>query len=122
MDSVKKNILILDENRGFAHTFKEAVLASGHNADLAFTGEEALAMYSRNNYRIAFMNFRNGLSFQQNLSGTEIVSGTNCRQVKQLMVKALEHGIIKVLNKPFDFSVVLDLIETDSPVDFVLMT
>ena len=124
----KKVILIVDDNRDFANSLKEAFEEKGHKADLAFSGEEAMCMFFQKDYDITFMDVKlpgmdgveSFLNIRKKKPDARITMMTGY-QIKRLLTKALDHGALRVLHKPFSVEEALVLVEMDQPSDFVIM-
>lgn len=123
-----KKILIVDDNKDFAHSLKEAFEENGHQVDLAYSGEEAMDMFFRGDYHITFMDIKlpgmdgveSFLNIRKKKPDARVTMMTGY-QMKRLVSKSIEHGAVKVLRKPFGIEDALDLIESDQQADFVII-
>lgn len=123
-----KKILIVDDNKDFAHSLKEAFEENGHQVDLAYSGEEAMDMFFRGDYHTTFMDIKlpgmdgveSFLNIRKKKPDARVTMMTGY-QMKRLVSKAIEHGAVKVLRKPFGIEDALDLIESDQQADFVII-
>jgi CheY-like chemotaxis protein len=139
MDALR--IFIVDDDRDFAQSLALLMKRRGHEAEVAFSGEEAIEKFHQQNageeqpFDITFMDVmltgKNGVeSFMEirKLRPEARVVMMTGFSVKQLLEQAVEHGVWRVLDKPIDIPKMLGILDdikpdgiliVDDDVDFV---
>ena len=128
-------VFIVDDDQDFAESLAMLLEGRGHHVELAFSGEEAVEKFRRQDFDITFMDVRlpgkNGtesfLEIRKFKPSARVVMMTGY-SVEQLLEQAVEHGAWGVLNKPIDVHQLLEMLErikpdgiliVDDDVDFV---
>jgi len=121
-------IFIVDDDRDFAESLADILKDEGHDVDLAFDGESAIARISERDYDITFMDVRlpgmNGVeSFFEirRVNPQAKVVMMTAYSVEQLLAQAIEHGAMGVLRKPFAIPQMLAVLEEVKPDGVILM-
>ncbi len=131
----KLQILIVEDDQDFAESMTDILESQGHEVQLAVSGEEAISIFQKQNFDVAFMDVKlpgkNGvesfLEIHKSKPKAKVVMMT-AYSVKQLLDEAVENGAWGILHKPFDTEHLLEtlggikshsiLIADDDP-DFV---
>ncbi len=131
----KLQILIVEDDQDFAKSMTDILESQGHIVQLAVSGEEAISVFQKQNFDVAFMDVKlpgkNGvesfLEIHKSKPKAKVVMMT-AYSVKQLLDEAVENGAWGILHKPFDTEHLLEtlgrikshsiLIADDDP-DFV---
>jgi len=134
-------VLIVDDDQDFAQSLALLMRRRGYKVQLAFSGEEAIEKFRQQDasgerpFDITFMDVklpgRNGvesfLEIRKFTPDAKVVMMTGY-SVKQLLEKAVNHGVWGVLDKPIDIQNMLGLLDdikpnsiliVDDDVDFV---
>lgn len=115
-------VFVVDDDRDFADSLAMVIEMQGHEVEMAFSGEEAIAKFQEQDFDITFMDVRlpgkNGvesfLEIRKLKPWARVVMMTGY-SVEQLLDQAVEHGAWGVLDKPLDTSKVLEMIEEIKP-------
>jgi len=108
-------ILVVDDNRDFADGLAEILEGEGYPTDVAYSGEEALEKWRRAPYDFVCMDLvLPGLDGAETLR--EMGPGVRCIamtafSLRRMKEAALEHGAMKVLEKPIDPEELLDVVD-----------
>ena len=121
-------ILVVDDDRDNADSLAELFEVEGHTADVAYSGEDAIAMFAANGYDLAFMDVmmpgRNGVESFIEIRRTNpkarvyMMTGFT---VEQLLQQALDNGALGVLTKPVDPAQVMASLESSKPNSVILI-
>ena len=121
-------ILVVDDDADFANALAEYLRLEGHELELAFDGESALAKITERDFDITFMDVRlpgknGGESFFEirRLKPRAKVLLMTAYRVEELLKQAIDNGALGVLNKPFDIDEALRALETIKPAGIVLL-
>lgn len=112
------NILVVDDNCDFAETLADILKIKGHETDFAFSGEEAVSLFEKKEFDLAFIDVKlpgqNGVEFfldiNKKASGCGFVLMTGY-SVQKLLNFAIENGAVGILQKPFDAEEALEIIK-----------
>jgi len=115
-------ILVVDDDQDFAENMADTLELKGHKVELAFSGEEAVEKFLKDDFDIAFMDVKlpgkNGvesfLEIRKLKPHVKVVMMT-AYSVKQLLEEAVENGALGVLDKPFDMKSVLEMLNRIRP-------
>lgn len=110
-------ILIVDDEENMRHTLCEIISDEGYDVQVASTGEEAIAMCQKNEFRVVLMDVRmpgiNGVEafreIQRHQKGTRVIL-MSAYSVDALKESALDDGAIAFLPKPLNLERVVRLI------------
>ena len=118
----KLNILVVDDDRDFAESLADALELVGHEVMLAFSGEEAVEIFKKNDFDITFMDVKlpgkNGVeSFfeMRRLKPAARVIMMTGYSVPQLLEQAVEGGAWDVIHKPLEMQKILAMVEKIKP-------
>lgn len=121
-------ILVVDDDADFANVLADYLRLEGHELEVAFDGESAVAKMTERDFDITFMDVRlpgkNGVeSFFEirRLKPTAKVLLMTAYRVEELLKQAIDNGALGVLNKPFDIDQALRALETVKPAGIVLL-
>jgi two-component system response regulator HydG len=123
-----KNILIVDDDCDHAESLADILDMRGHQVELAYTGEEALARFNQTDFDIVLMDVKlpgmNGvetfLEFRRVRSDARVMMMTGY-SVEHLIREAVDNGAVGVLRKPFNAEDLLDAVENAKPRGIVLI-
>ena len=109
--------LIVDDDPDFASSLAMAVESEYCLVDIANTGEEAVEMFREREFDLVFMDIKlpgiNGVQSLQEIQSfkpdTRAVMMT-AYSLNDLQTQAMNIGAIKVLHKPFDLGVVIEVV------------
>ena len=126
--STPLRILVVDDDRDNADSLAELFTMEGHEVEVAYNGEEAIAAYSRRDFDLAFMDVmmpgRNGvesfLAIKRLKPGAKVYMMTGY-SVEQLLQQAAENGALGVFSKPVDLTKVMAAIDEALPHGIVLL-
>ena len=121
-------IFIVDDDQDFAESMADVLEMHGHEVKIAFSGEEAVEKFRKEEFDLAFMDVRlpgmNGvesfLEIRKIRPFAKVVMMT-AYSVEQLLEQAVENGAWGVLQKPFDMGQLLRLVENAHPKGVVLI-
>ena len=113
----KLHILIVEDDQDFAESMADILESQGHVVQLAVSGEEAISIFQKRDFDVAFMDVKlpgkNGvesfLEIHKSKPKAKVVMMT-AYSVKQLLDEAVENGAWGVLHKPFDLEHVLEIL------------
>lgn len=113
----KERVLVVDDEENMRKTLAEILLDEGYDVDTAGTGEEAVALCLKDNFRIVLMDVRmpgmDGVeAFRQirrHQEGVRVIL-MSAYSVEALKEAALDEGAIAFLSKPLDLEKVICLI------------
>ena len=113
----KLHILIVEDDQDFAESMADILGSQGHLVQLAVSGEEAISIFQKHDFDVAFMDVKlpgmNGvesfLEIHKSKPKAKVVMMT-AYSVKQLLDEAVENGAWGVLHKPFDLEHVLEIL------------
>jgi len=121
-------ILVVDDDTDNANSLAELFQMEGHQADVVYCGEDAIAAYGKTRYDIAFMDVmlpgKNGVeSFLEikKLQPDAKVYMMTGYSVEQLLQQAIDHGAMGVMSKPISSAKVLSVLQEVSPAGIVLI-
>jgi DNA-binding response OmpR family regulator len=127
-DATSLNILVVDDDADAADSLVELFEMDGHNASVAYNGEDAIQAYRNGDFDITFMDImmpgKNGVeSFFEirKLKPDAKVYMMTGYSVEQLVQQAIENGAMGVLSKPLDLSKVKATLESVKPDGVVLI-
>jgi CheY-like chemotaxis protein len=115
-------VFIVDDDQDFAESLALLIEGRGHQVELAFSGEEAIAKFREQDFDVTFMDVRlpgksgteSFLEIRKFKPSARVVMMTGY-SVEQLLEQAVEHGAWGVLNKPIDVRRVLEMLEQIKP-------
>ncbi len=116
------DVLVVEDDTDLAEAISEALELAGHRPTVAGTGRDAIELYGRQSFDMTFMDIKlpdvNGvevfLNIRQEYPTARVVMMTG-HEVNELVARAIEHGALKVLRKPFAMEAVLEVLnEIDS--------
>jgi two-component system response regulator HydG len=115
-------IFIVDDDRDFAESLALLIEGRGHQVELVFSGEEAIAKFREQDFDITFMDVRlpgksgieSFLEIRKFKPSARVVMMTGY-SVEQLLDQAVEQGAWGVLAKPIDVRQVLEMLERIKP-------
>jgi len=121
-------ILIVDDNVDLADNIHDALELKEYNVDVAYSGEDALNLFQKYKYDLAFMDVKlpgkNGVECFMEIKEIQpeckVVLMTGYR-VEELVQQAIDHGALKVMHKPFKMEEVFSLIEEVKPDGIILV-
>ena len=121
-------VFIVDDDRDFAEGLALLLQLENYEVTLAFSGEEALETFKRQDFDITFMDVRlpgmNGVeSFFEirKLKPDAKVMMMTAYSVEQLLREAIDGGALGVLNKPLDPEKLLNVLESAKPTGIILV-
>ncbi len=121
-------VFIVDDDRDFAEGLAMLLQVEGYETVLAFSGEEALEIFRREDFDITFMDVQlpgmNGVeSFFEirKIKPDAKVMMMTAYSVEQLLHQAVDGGALGVLNKPLDTDRMLNLLESVKPAGIILV-
>lgn len=122
------SILVVDDDRDHAESLGELFAIEGHDVEIAYSGEEAIAAYRRRHFDLGFMDvimpgksgMQSFLEIKQQTPGAQIfmVSG---HSVEELLRQAADNGALGVLHKPIEQSNLIDAIAAARPSGLVVI-
>jgi two-component system, NtrC family, response regulator HydG len=132
------SVFIVDDDRDLAESLAIALEGSGFQVELAYSGEEAIKIFSKKTFDVAFIDVKlpgkNGvesfLEIKKMKPGARVVMMTGY-SVEQLLKQALDNGAWGILHKPIDMNKLLDMLKmageqgilvTDDDPDFIEST
>lgn len=115
-------VFIVDDDQDFAESLALLIEGRGYQVELAYSGEEAIAKFRKQDFDITFMDVRlPGKSGIESLfeirklrPSARVVMMTGY-SVEQLLEQAVEQGAWGVLDKPINVHQVLDMLERIKP-------
>jgi DNA-binding response OmpR family regulator len=118
----RKNILVVDDDRGISETMKDILEATGNDVDTADDGTKAIDLVSKNDYDLVLMDVRMpGMSgidtckkMRENGSRVNIVFITAC--IDKDTSRAIADECCSVMHKPIDMEMLSRVIGTSSRV------
>ncbi len=107
-------VLIVDDNRDLADGLADLLELEDHEVEVAYRGEDALERYREGRFDLTFLDVKlpgiNGLEVFSEIRRIDpdarVVMMTGYR-VDQLLQRAIDDGVLKVLRKPFAIEEVL---------------
>ena len=113
----REKVLIVDDEENMRKTLSEILMDEGYEVTTAASGEEAVALCQRHNFRVVLMDVRMpGLggveafrTIRRHQEGVRIIL-MSAYSVDALKEAALDEGAIAFLCKPLDLEKVVDLI------------
>lgn len=122
------SILVVDDDRDNADLLAELFTMEGHTVEVAYSGDDAIAAFSRTKYDLAFMDVvmpgRNGvdsfLEIKRQHPDARVYMMT-AYSVEQLLQQALDNGAIGALSKPVSATHLLRAIDDVRPRGVVLV-
>ncbi len=111
------DVLVVEDDADLAEAISEALELAGHRTTVAGTGRDAIEIYGRQSFDMTFMDIKlpdvNGvevfLNIREENPTAQVVMMTG-HQVDELVARAIEHGALKVLHKPFAMEAILDVL------------
>lgn len=121
-------ILVVDDDADNALSLGELFELEGHEADVVYSGEAAIAAFAARHYDIAFMDVmlpgKNGvesfLEIKRRNHAARVYMMTGY-SVEQLLQQAVDNGALGVLHKPISIDKVLEVLRETSPAGLVLI-
>jgi len=115
-------VLIVDDDIDHAESLADVIEMRGHGAQLAHSGEEALAYFRATDFDFVLLDVKlpgiNGvetfLEMKKIRPAAQVMMMTGY-SVEQLVAQAIEGGALGVLNKPFAATQVLELLSNVKP-------
>lgn len=125
---MSERILVVDDDRDHAESVADILEMNGYAVEMAFSGEEALALFKEGEFDLTLMDVKlpgmNGVEtyfeFRRLCPRTRVVMMTGF-SVEQLVAQAVENGALGVLHKPFTATALLTSIENAKPRGAVLV-
>ena len=116
------SIFVVDDDQDVAEGLADVLEMSGHEVTLAHSGEEAIEIFSAQDFDIAFMDVMmpgmNGvetfLEIRKIKPNAKVIMMTGY-SVEQLLQQAVDNGAIGVLSKPVAIELVNDALENVRP-------
>ena len=113
--SEKLNILVVDDDRRMAHTLSDILIMSGHNAEVATSGEKALELIEDELFDCVVSDIKmpgmNGVELHHEIShrkpGLPVILMTAYAS-DNLVRQGLLQGVIATMEKPLDISHLLN--------------
>ena len=102
------NILIVDDNRDLADGLAFVLEDEGHLVTVAYSGEDAVKQSEKHQFDLVFMDVKlpgiDGIEafcqIHKLRPETRVIIMTGFR-IEQLLERAIDHGVARVLHKPF---------------------
>jgi CheY-like chemotaxis protein len=121
-------ILVVDDDEDNACSLGELFELEGHRVTVAHSGEAAISAYTTTDFDLAFMDVMmpgmNGvesfLAIRRLRPEAKVFMMTGY-SVEQLLLQAMEHGAMGVLNKPIDIDKLLRSVSEVKPSGIVLV-
>ena len=118
MDRKDVRILVVDDEAMMADSLKQNLVEEGYTVDTALTGAEAIELFDRGGHHVAICDVQlpdmDGLEVLRHIKdaqpATEVIVMTGFGTV-QRAIEATKAGAFWFLEKPFEFEVLLPLIE-----------
>ena len=115
-------VFIVDDDQDFAESLALLLEGRGHQVELAFSGEEAIEKFGKQDFDITFMDVKlpgksgteSFLEMRKFKPSARVIMMTGY-SVEQLLEQAVEHGALGVLNKPIDVQHMLHMLERIKP-------
>jgi two-component system response regulator HydG len=122
------NVLIVDDDRGFARSLKNLLTVEAHQVTLAHSGEVAIELSREYHYDITFMDVKlpgiNGVEafgqIRQFKPASKIIMMT-AFTVEQLLQQAMDGGAVATIRKPLDIDKVFEILNEVSPAGIILI-
>ncbi|NNG05930.1 MAG: response regulator [Inquilinus sp.] len=121
-------VFVVDDDRDLADSLAEVLELSGHEVEIAYSGEEAVRIFREKDFDISFLDVvmpgMNGVdSFLEirKIKPDAKVYMLTGYSMTQLLDKALENGALGVMEKPVGVEELLDKIEAVRPGGMVLV-
>ena len=116
-------ILVVDDERDLLATMHDILESMGYRSEVAEDGLCALDLLKANNFNIAVVNIAmpkmNGIALVREIKRisphTKIIMMTGYGPEHPLVEEALQEGVDRLLRKPFDISILLDLLKLKAP-------
>ena len=122
------NVLVVDDNVDAAEALADVLDLVGHTVEVAFTGEEAIELFCENDFDVAFMDVMmpgmNGVDslFEiRKIKPDAKVFMMTGYSIHQLLTRAIDHGALGIVQKPFDMQKVLENMEEIKPGGIMLV-
>jgi two-component system, NtrC family, response regulator HydG len=121
-------IFVVDDDRDHAESIADVLEAKGHEVELAFTGEEAVARFRAADFDVVLMDIKlpgiNGVEtffeFRKIRPSAHVFMMTGY-SVEQLIAQAVDNGALGILKKPFGMAELLAAFEDVKPRGMVLV-
>ncbi|MEK6239418.1 MAG: response regulator [Planctomycetales bacterium] len=121
-------LLVVDDDQDFANTMTDILADEGYEVAMAFSGEAALEMMTAEDFDLSFMDLRlpgksgvdSFLELRKSKPEARVVMMTGFR-MDQVLEQAINNGLWAVLDKPLDWSQVLDLAQRAKPSGVILL-
>ena len=118
MDRKDVRILVVDDEAMMADSLKQNLVEEGYTVDTALTGADAIELFDRGGHHVAICDVQlpdmDGLEVLRHIKdaqpATEVIIMTGFGTV-QRAIEATKAGAFWFLEKPFEFEVLLPLIE-----------
>ena len=118
MDRKDVRILVVDDEAMMADSLKQNLVEEGYTVDTALTGADAIELFDRGGHHVAICDVQlpdmDGLEVLRHIKdaqpATEVIVMTGFGTV-QRAIEATKAGAFWFLEKPFEFEVLLPLIE-----------
>ena len=111
-------ILLVDDDHDNADSLAELFEMEGHEVHVAYSGEDAIDIYNKQDFDVAFMDVmmpgKNGvesfLEIRQSKPDAKVYMMTGF-SIDQLLMQATDNGALGVLSKPVDINKVLSVLD-----------
>jgi len=121
-------VLIVDDDRDHAESLADVLDMRGHEAELAYSGEDGIERFRRGDFDFVLLDVRlpgiNGvdtfLEMKKIRPSAQVMMMTGF-SVEQLVAQAIEGGALGVLHKPFAALQVLDVLSRVRPRGTILI-
>ena len=122
------SILVVDDDRDHADSLGELLTMQGHEVEVAYNGNEAIAAYDRRAFDLGFMDVmmpgkdgvQSFLEIKLRHPGAKIFMMTGY-SVEQLLNQATNNGALGVIPKPIDIANLVDAIGAIKSAGIVLI-
>ncbi len=109
------SILIIDDNQDLADGFSVILSSNGFKVDVAYTGNEGLAIYQRNAPDVVLLDIKlpdiNGVEIFRRLHkinrSVKVIIMTGCG-IEQILEQVIDSGSVEVLRRPFAIDQIFD--------------
>jgi len=117
-----RKLLLVEDDRDFSESLRLLLQIKGYDVTLAYSGEEALDLYGKDDYCCILMDLKlPGLSgidtverIHRESPGTRVLLMTGCERGSSEVAAANQVGAIDVLYKPFRINELLSCLNGQS--------